>query len=322
MFLIVAPIFLVILVGYGYGRLKPDSGSADKLINDYVLYVALPALLFIAVARADTGDLKQWGFILSTLIGIATCYLIATLIAKSMKIGLPQASILGMGACYGTTGYMGVPILISVYGEQAALPAALATILHNIPAIMAVIISWDVFSKRANEGEGRTPLLHSVGGAALTTVKNPLTISVLAGLAFVLLDIRVPVFVESFARFLGNAAGPTALFALGLGLARLNVKEHLNAKIGKIVVPMIALKLFVQPAVTFAAAVYVFGMGQEQGLWLAAAVVMAAQPIGAGVYVFAKKYDYQQDVVSLSIIVSLLLALVTIPLLLNLFPAA
>lgn len=127
MFLIVVPVFLVIFVGCGYGRLKPDSGgAADKLINDYVLYVALPALLFIAVARAELGDLKQWGFILSTLIGIATCYLIATLIARSMKVGLPQSSVLDMSACYGTTGYMGVPILISVYGEQAALPATLA----------------------------------------------------------------------------------------------------------------------------------------------------------------------------------------------------
>lgn len=319
MFLIVAPIFLVILIGYGYGRLKPDSGAADKLINDYVLYIALPALLFIAVANADMGELKQWGFILSTLIGIAASYVIATLIAKATKIGLPQSSILSMGACYGTTGYMGVPILISVYGEQAALPAALATILHNIPAIMAVIISWDIFSKRATEG--RTPLLNSVGAAALTTVKNPLTLSVLAGLAFVLLNIRVPIFIESFARFLGNAAGPTALFALGLGLSRLNVREHLNATVGKTVLPMIILKLFVQPAITFAAAIYVFGMRPDQDLWLVTAVVMAAQPIGAGVYVFAKKYNYQQDVISLAIIVSLLLALATIPMVLATFPA-
>lgn len=243
---------------------------------------------------------------------------IASLLARSMKVGLPQSSILSMGACYGTTGYMGVPILISVYGEQAALPAALATILHNIPAIMAVIISWDIFSKRTSEGH--TPLLNSVGKAALTTIRNPLTLSVLAGLTFVLLDVRVPVVIESFARFLGNAAGPTALFALGLGLARLNVREHLNITVGKTVLPMIALKLFVQPAITFAAAVYLFGMGREQSLWLAAAVVMAAQPIGAGVYVFAKKYNYQQDVISLCIIVSLLIALFTIPLVLHLFP--
>ncbi|WP_233967072.1 AEC family transporter [Pectobacterium polaris] len=318
MFLIVIPLFLVILVGYGYGRAKPDSGQADKLINDYVLYIALPALLFIAVARADTSDLKQWGFMLSTLCGIAVSYMLAALLAKRMRIGLPHSSLLSMGACYGTTGYMGVPMLISVYGEQAALPAAMATILHNIPAIMAVIVSWDVFSTRATDANTR--LIHSVGRSALTTVKNPLTISVLAGLAFVLLDIQVPVVIESFARFLGNAAGPTALFALGLGLARLKVKEHLNVTVSKTVLPMVVLKLVIQPAVTFATAVYVFGMGQSQGIWLATAVVMAAQPIGAGVYVFAKKYNYQPDVIALSIIVSLLLALVTIPAVLSLFP--
>ncbi len=318
MFLVVAPIFLVILVGYCYGKMKPDSSSADKLINDYVLYIALPALLFISVARADTDDLKQWGFILSTLTGIAASFIFATWIAESMGVGLPHSSILSMGACYGTTGYMGVPILISVYGEQAALPAAMATILHNIPAIMAVIISWDIFSKRATEE--RAPFLSSVGGAVLAIIKNPLTISVLVGLVFVLFDLKVPAFIESFARFLGNAAGPTALFALGLGLARLNVKEHLNITAGKAVLLMVVLKLFVQPTVTFVTAVYAFGMNQTQSLWLAAAVVMASQPIGAGVYVFAKKYNYQQDVISLSIIVSLLLALVTIPAVLSLFP--
>ncbi|WP_243902012.1 AEC family transporter [Klebsiella pneumoniae] len=131
--------------------------------------------------------------------------------------------------------------------------------LLNISVIMAVIISWDLFSRRTSEG--RTPLLRSVGGAALTTIKNPLTFTVLAGLAFVLLDIRVPVLIEPFARFLGNAAGPTALFALGPGLARLNVKEHLNMAVGKTVLPMIVLKLFVQPAVTLATAIYLFGIG-------------------------------------------------------------
>lgn len=319
MFLIVAPIFMVILVGYGYGRMKPDSSGADKLINDYVLYIALPALLFIAVARADISDLKQWGFILSTLMGIGVTYLVAGLIAKAMGTGLPQSSILCMGASYGTTGYMGVPILISVYGQQAALPAALATILHNIPVIMAVIISWDIFSKRSVAE--RVPLLHSFSSAALTTIKNPLTLAVLAGLAFSIFHIRVPVFLESFARFLGNASGPTALFALGLGLSRLNFREHLTFSVGKIVFPMIVLKLLIQPAITFATAVYIFNMGKEQAIWLAAAIVMAAQPIGAGVYVFAKKYNYQQDVISLSIIISLLLALITIPLLLGLLPA-
>lgn len=88
---------------------------------------------------------------------------------------------------------------------------------------------------------------------------------------------------------------------------------------GKIVVPMVVLKLFVQPLITFTSAFYLFGM--QQDLWLIVAVVMAAQPIDAGVYVFAKQYNYQQDVISLSIIVSLLLALISIPLILSFFSA-
>lgn len=316
MFLVVVPIFMVILLGYLFGKVKPDSGGSDKLINDYVLYVALPALLFLAIARADLHELKQWGFIASSLMGIVCIYLLARVIARYKGIALPQSSILSMGACYGTTGYMGVPILISVYGQEAALPAAIATILHNIPAIMAVIISWDLFASRREAGN--TSATTSLWKAFKTTFTNPLTVSVLAGLVFVLFGIHLPAFLEAFAGFLGSAAGPTALFALGLGLSRLNIKEHVTGDALGIVVPMLLLKIIVQPAITLLAGVYLFGMGEESALWLAAAVVMAAQPIGAGVYVFAKKYDYRQDTISLAIIASLLVSLVTLPLILSL----
>ncbi|MDC9614715.1 AEC family transporter [Xenorhabdus khoisanae] len=319
MFMIVAPIFLVIFIGYCFGRLRPDSGLSDKLINDYVLYIALPALLFLAIARADISELQQWGFIAASLAGIGAVYVLGMLVAKIMGISLPQSSILSMGACYGTTGYMGVPILISVYGESAALPAAIATILHNIPAIMAVIITYDIFSVR--QSGSKISISQSLVGALKTTLSNPLTLSVVAGLIFVCFGIPVPKFLQSFAEFLGNAAGPTALFALGLGLSRLKVKEHINSGALKLAVPMLCLKLGIQPLITFICAYYLFGLQQADNIWLIAAIVMAAQPIGAGVYVFANKYGFKQEVISLSIIISLLIALVTIPTILQLFPA-
>ncbi|MDE9464348.1 AEC family transporter [Xenorhabdus bovienii] len=318
MFMIVAPIFLIIFIGYIFGRLRPDSGKSDKLINDYVLYIALPALLFLAIARADMSELQQWGFITASLAGIGAAYILGILVAKFMGISLPQSSILSMGACYGTTGYMGVPILISVYGESAALPAAIATILHNIPAIMAVIITYDIFSTR--QSGNKISISQSLVGALKTTLSNPLTISVIAGLVFVFLGIPVPNFLRSFAELLGNASGPTALFALGLGLSRLKIKEHINSDALKLAMPMLCLKLGIQPLITFICAYYLFGMQQTDNIWLIAAIVMAAQPIGAGVYVFSNKYGFKQEVISLSIIISLLIALVTIPTILQLLP--
>ncbi|MDC9603749.1 AEC family transporter [Xenorhabdus griffiniae] len=316
MFMIVAPIFLVIFIGYCFGRLRPDSGHSDKLINDYVLYIALPALLFLAIARADVSELQQWGFIAASLAGIGVVYVLGVLVAKIMGIGLPQSSLLGMGACYGTTGYMGVPILISVYGESAALPAAIATILHNIPAIIAVIITYDVLS--TCQSGSNISISRSLVRSLKVTLSNPLTISVIAGLIFVYFEIPVPKFLQSLAAFLGNAAGPTALFALGLGLSRLKVKEHINAEALKLIVPMLLLKLGIQPLVTFICAYYLFGMQQADNIWLIAAIIMAAQPIGAGVYVFANKYGFKQETISLSIIISLFIALVTIPIVLQL----
>lgn len=319
MFIIITPIFMVIVIGYLFGRKYAQSTGADKLINDYVLYVALPALLFLAIARANSSDLNQPGFIIATLAGIVVVYLIATLIARTQRIKLPQSAILSMGACYGTTGYMGVPILLAVYGESAPLPAAIATILHNIPAMMAVIISHDLCSATANEA--RPTAWQSLKKALRVTLTNPLTLSVIAGMIWVIFDLPLPDFLVSFCHFLGNAAGPTALFALGLGLARCQLRQHLLPGVLRLVAPMVLLKLLIQPALTLLVAVAMFGL-QPDNIWLIAAVVMAAQPIGAGVYVFANKYDSHQHAVSLAIIISLLMALFTLPLILHFFTGA
>lgn len=73
---------------------------------------------------------------------------------------------------------MGIPILIAAFGPKAAVPAAIATILHNIPAIMTVIITHDL------TGQKQSSPLASVGRALVTTLKNPLTMAVLAGALF------------------------------------------------------------------------------------------------------------------------------------------
>lgn len=80
---VVVPVFLVILVGYGFGRKHQFAAEAEKLINEYVLYIALPALLFLAVARANPADLAQWPFMAATLAGIAAAYLAGLFLARA-----------------------------------------------------------------------------------------------------------------------------------------------------------------------------------------------------------------------------------------------
>lgn len=313
---IVAPIFLVILIGYGYGRIRQADRQADKLINDYVLYVSLPALLFLAIAKANPGDLVQWGFLAATLAGILCAYCLGLILARLLRITAPQSSLIAMGSCYGTTGYMGIPILLSAFGSAAAVPAAIATILHNIPAIMAVIITHDIF--RIRRAEGQVSYAASMAKALAVTISNPLTVAVFAGALFSVLRLPLPTVLANLAGFLGAAAGPTALFALGLSLARLNISAHLTVRTLGLIGPMIALKVVVQPFVTYCVALLLIGGQQSGNLWLITAIVMAGQPIGAGVYVFASKYEHNQEEISLAIIVSLIASLATLPLILGL----
>ncbi|MDB5593310.1 MAG: Transporter [Hyphomicrobiales bacterium] len=306
---IVVPIFLVILVGFVFGWKYKYPAAAEKLINDYILYIALPALLFLAIARANIVELTQWGFLGATLSGILVAYVCGVLWARARGTALPGASLMGMGSRYGTTGYMGIPILIAAFGPHAAVPAAIATILHNIPAIVTVIVTHDLADK------SRSNLFASISRALLTTLRNPLVIAVIAGSAFSILHIPLPGIAVAFAQFFGAAAGPTALFALGLGLAGLNVSARsLRANAG-FVAPLVLIKIVVQPLVTFGVLNLIFGM--QVDIWYATALVMAAQPIGAGAYVFATRYSAFKEEISIAIVISLIVTVVTLSLLLQ-----
>ncbi len=315
MFSTVLPIFLLILTGYIFAKREKVSLEAEQLINSYVLNVALPALLFLAIAKADVNQLTKWNFIFSTLAGIIVSYIFGLVVAFLLKVKSPHSSIIAMASCYGTTGYMGIPLVIIAFGSIAAVPAAIATILHNIPAIVAVIITYGVMSQKL---ENKMSKFEIVKSAFFTTLKNPLTLSVLAGMIFSILKIDLPEVLVAFSNFLGLAAGPTALFALGLGVAKLKIVEHLDASKLLKIFPIVFIKILIQPLVTFFVAYYIFEMSLDD-VYFKTAIIMSALPIGAGVYVFATKYNYYKQESSIAIILSLIITLGSLTYLLNLF---
>ena len=311
MFMWLLPLAGAMAAGYIFARCNRVNAAAERLLNDYVLHVALPALLFIALARADMVALWQTEFVCSTLFAIAACYAFARHLARKSGQHESRAALLAMAASYGTTGYLGLPLLLSVYGEAAALPAALATVLHNIPVMTAVILSQTDDNHAAGmEGRARWfPAFHAM-------IRHPLLLAVMAGVLVVLSRWSLPESIAAAAVFLGQAAGPTALFALGVGLSHLRVETKLfgNMLLWKI----IFLKTLLMPALLACCAVFVFGMKSDD-LWFVSAVLMAAQPVGAGAYVFAKQYDGDAALISMAIVLSLPLSVCTLSVLLYFF---
>ena len=310
---VVLPIFAIIVCGYiaGYTGIVPKDGA--KTLNNYVFYIALPALLFHSTATAPIKHLMNWQFIAVNLGGILASFLIAIMIAKFIfKHTITSASLYGMNASYGTTGYMGIPLVIAAFGNEAALPAALATLIHNIPVITIVLLICESALVMTNL-QKRQHKIKTLWLIVKPVITSPLTLSVMAGIFVAVLEINLPVAITTFSQLLANASGSTALFAIGLGLVGqfgiMKNQDFSKAEVGVI----ICLKLFLQPIITFILLMYVFDI---EPLWGVISLIMSALPVGAGVFVFAQKYDKMMNQTLTAILASIVISVISISIIL------
>ena len=142
---------------------------------------------------------------------------------------------------------------------------------------------------------------------ALAVVKSPLVISAAAGLAVSAAGLQMPVFLATYCDLLAAAVGPCALFAMGLFMVGRSSSAGLG-EVGWIVL----LKLVVQPAVTWLLAYRVLDMAPA---WAASAVILAALPTGALVFVLARQYGIYVQRSTAAILVSTVASLATLSLL-------
>ena len=126
---LVLPVFAIIVTGWLAGWLGYISRSlADGLVH-FAYNVAMPALLFVTIAQEPARNLLEWRFLLAFGGGSILCFALVFLAVRA-GWGRDRASstIYGMTAAMTNTGFVALPILHSIYGQPAVLPAAIATV--------------------------------------------------------------------------------------------------------------------------------------------------------------------------------------------------
>src|SRR5947208_3360446 len=126
---LVLPVFAVIVTGWLAGQLGYISRSlADGLVH-FAYNVAMPALLFVTIAQEPARNLLEWRFLMAFGGGSVLCFALVFLgVGAGWGRDLAGSTILGMTAAMTNTGFVALPILHSIYGPPAVLPAAIATI--------------------------------------------------------------------------------------------------------------------------------------------------------------------------------------------------
>lgn len=304
---IVLPVFAI--VGAGYlcgvrGLLGEDSSVALKR---FVYWVALPAMLFRAMATVDLAQVYNPGFFLGFLGAVVLIGAITTVVACLLfRRNLAEAAIHAMNGVYGNSGYMGIPLALTAFGNAAALPAIVATVINT-----ALVVGVAIFLIEFGTKGGGNPF-RVLGNVLSAMARNPMLVAPVLGLCWAATGVSLPVPVDSFTNILGVAAGPCALFAIGLFMVGKPRSE------GRVEVGVMTLtKLVVQPLVT---ALMVLVILPVDPLWAKVAILMAALPTGAGSFVLAQAYGVYVLRTSSMILTSTVLSVATISVYFIFFP--
>jgi predicted permease len=297
------PFFGLIALGYWAGRTGFFTPEATAYLTKFVFYFALSAMLFRFSADLSLGDVISFNFIAAYLWGSGVVYLIATAIGFLRARPLDEVAVEAQCAVIGNTGFLGVPMFIVLLGEQAIGPLMLVLAIDLIVFSSLIVI----LVTGSRDGRLSPAILGSVG---LGLLKNPMIMSISAGLAWSALNLPFPAPMESFLTILGAAATPGALFAIGASLAgksaeRLSIAGYLATT-----------KLVVHPAAVAFAALVLFPVTAFEAQVMIAA---AALPVAGNVYILAQHYGVAPQRVSAAILVSTVASIVTVPLVISQF---
>lgn len=294
------PVFGIILCGYLAGRVKLLGASSSEAINAFVYWFALPPLIFIGMAETPVDKIFHLDFIVTVSLGIVLTGLVATLGSRYLFGNRgPSNGLHAMSAFFSNTGYMGIPLFIAAFGEDRVLPAVTATVLNMF--FYGTITAWVAATKDETVKRGPGEILGIIFSAL---AKNPLVVAPVIGIIISSAGLAVPTPVENLCRILGAAAAPGALFALGLFL----VGQRIAAGLAEITW-ITFFKLIAQPALTWWLAFHVFEM---ERFWAVSAVLLAALPTGALVFVTAQQNGVYVQRASAGIVMTTVVSVVTL----------
>ena len=290
------PFFALIGLGWWAGRARFFTGEATAALTRFVFYFALSAMLFRFAAGLSLAELFNLRFVLAYLTGSLTVYLLTTAVAFTRRLPMAEAAVEAQCAVVGNVGFLGVPMLVVLLGAAAAGPVLMVLAIDLI--VFSSLITLIITASR----HGRMGL-DVIRALALGLLRNPMIVSMAAGLIWSSSALTLPGPVDEFLAILGAAATPGALFAIGASLATKSAERV------SIAAWLSFAKLVLHPGAVAVAALWAFEVDPfAAGVMISA----AALPVAGNVYILAQHYGVAPHRASASILISTVASIVTV----------
>ncbi len=262
--LTILPLFAVIALGFVSIRTGYISAAHIRPVGDFVIKVALPALIFQAVTALPVDEALNWRFIGAYAGGSLAVFTVGLVLARHvMRLHLGAAAMVGLGMSTSNSGFMGYPIALTVIGAGAGPLLAQCMVVENVLMLpLALALA---------EGAGRGHGWRAVARAMRGVLSNPIILALFAALTVSATGLPVPAVIDEAIGMLARIAPPVALFVLGGTVAALPM-AGVRANAGMIVLG----KLILHPLAVLAALLVTPGI---DGWMLVGGVIFAAAPM-------------------------------------------
>lgn len=303
------PVVLLIAVGYGAGRARWIRPESVRDLSNLVFLVLSQALLFRTMSSTHLERLDLRPVWLYFGVAIAMFLALTALGGRSSR-----AAVLALATIYSNAVMIGVPLVGLAWGQEGLVLLFTLISLHALVLLtFATVVIELLVAHETSQGSGaqaRHPVA-TIWSAVRTSVIHPVPLPILAGLAFAQTGWTLPAVVDRPLVLMGQAFGPVALMLVGISLAQTAIGPQLVRALG-----IAALKTLVFP-IAIGLAGWAVGL---RGMGLGVMVTAAALPVGANVFLFAQRYGKAEDLVTASLAVSTLMALLSVSLVMALMP--
>jgi malonate transporter and related proteins len=292
------PMVIIILIGYRFGeKCLGENGAA--ILNKFVYYFGFPALIFTAIAGKKLHDLLNYRYMILFALGsFIVYYLCFVLFMRGFRHDKPNSSLRALAGAFPNCAYIGFPFVTALLGDEAIVPAVLATIFALF--VLIGVIAYNDLLIHATEGVGSV-----FTGIAKAVFMNPIIVSFLAGFTVAAFQLKLPNALAQPFNYLGSAAVPVALLAIGQLMTGMKLGSNL-----KDIWLICAAKIVLQPAIVFALLL----LSGLSPIWIVIGTIMAGLSTGLIIPTLADRFNAFKGGATEILIVSTVASLLTLSL--------
>ncbi len=294
-------LFLVIALGYLLLKIKILDVDFNQRLTTLLLSVTTPALIVSSVLSTTIEkDLSEIIFVFIVAIVIFMVLpILGLIIVKIMKVPLHQQGLYIFMTMFSNIGFMGFPVMKSIFGNEAVFLTAIFNMLFNLLVFTVGILFMNY----------RSAEKISIN---LRQLFSPGVVSSLVALLIYLTGFQMPDIISSTITMIGDITTPIAMMLIGSTLATIPLKEVFNELK---VYPYTILKQIIIPIIAYP----ILNFFIKDALILGVSLIMISMPVGNIAVLFATEYHKDVALAAKTVFMTTLLSIITIPLIVALF---